>query len=60
MKREILIKVTAIVIAFVILVSLLGGWNAVFSAVGEFIKFIIFLFFVYLIGYAVIKWWKQF
>jgi len=60
MKTNIIVKSIAIVIAFIILVSLLGGWGAIFSAAGEFIKFIIFLAVVGLIGLGFVKTFKQF
>ena len=60
MKTNIIVKSIAIVIAFIVLVSLLGGWSAIFSVAGEFIKFIIFMAVVILIGIGVVSTWRKF
>ncbi len=60
MKTNVIIfKSVAVVIAFIALVSLLGGWSAIFSVAGEFIKFIIFLAAAGLIGWGFVITWKQ-
>ena len=56
-KKEFLIKSIAVAVALIVLISLVGGWGAVFSAVGEFIKFVIFLGLIGVVGYCIVKWW---
>ena len=63
MKKQIAIKLTAIILGIVIFITLIGGWGAIWEAFYEAVATIIFIGVLLVVGITVMlitpkRWWN--